>query len=377
MSYLGNTENFDAAATTPTDERIVRKIIPFFTERYANPESSNSQSRKVRTIISEAAAKVAGSESLLCRPEDVVFTSGGTESNNTVILGYPYSGKTVCVSATEHKSVLLAAEKISGYQIVPVDENGIINLVVLEEILKTGTIGLVSVHAVNNETGAIQPILSIKKLCEAYGANLHTDASQYWGKEKALLNADYITISGHKVHAPKGIGAFISREGTPQISPLLVGGGHQKGRRAGTLAVPLIVGLGLATQYFYESYDYCQRIKTIRDTLIDDFQMYGNVGINSTKNSQALFLNISLRDAQATDVIADMEYRYGIVLSRGSACMEGKRSHVIGNMRGKSVSDAENSIRISLSKFNKTVNLMGLANMIENSIEVVRKQDLI
>jgi len=378
MSYLGNLENFDAAATTPCDERVLKKIIPYFVDQFTNADSSNSKARMIRYLISKAAGSISMSSSLQCKPEEVVFTSGGTESNNTVILGFPYAeGKTVAVSATEHKSVLKTAEKIQGHQIIPVLENGIVDLVALEDLLKTGKIGLVSIHAVNNETGAIQPVSDIKKLCSDYGACFHTDASQYWGKVPERLDADYITISGHKAHAPKGVGALIMKDTAPSIRPLLVGGNHQNGRRAGTLAVPLIVGMGMVTEYFKENYDFCNRIKLLRDNMLDDLTMYGNVVLNTDKNCQALFLNFSLTDIEASDVIAYLEKQHGIIVSRGSACMEGRTSHVIASMRGKTKEMASNSIRISWSKFNKTSNFMSLPHIIENSIEEMKKQTII
>ncbi|MCK9154541.1 MAG: aminotransferase class V-fold PLP-dependent enzyme [Paludibacteraceae bacterium] len=377
MSYLGNIENFDAAATTPCDERILKKIIPFFTDQFTNVDSSNGKSRKLRSLINQSAEKIAGTSSLQCLPEEVVFTSGGTEANNTIILGFPYNEKTIAVSATEHQSILKPAAKIPGNVIIPVLENGQIDIVALEDSLKTEQIRLVSVHAVNNETGAIQPISAIYKLCKQYGAFLHTDASQYWGKEKNLLDADYVTISGHKVHAPKGIGSLIIKSGSPEISPLLLGGGHQKGRRAGTLPTPLVVGMGMSTDYFKESYGFCEKIKNIRDNMIDDLKMYGNVVMNTDSSCQALFFNFSLTDIPASDVIAHMEKQHGIIISRGSACMEGKESHVIAGMKGKTTENACNSIRISWSKFNKTCNFTSLPHMIENSIVEMKKESFI
>lgn len=361
MAILGQYENLDYAATTPVDEKILKAIIPYFSDRFANAGVHYGIATHIKQVVQTAREQIA--ESLRCQSSEVVFTSGGTESNNWVLRKFPYNGKSLAVSATEHDSVFKTAEALGNPIIVPVDEKGILVLDALEEALKQG-VGLVSVHAVNHETGRIQPLERIYELCKAYGACLHTDASQAWGKEKGLLYADYITISGHKVYAPKGIGALIHKKTVPVLEPLLTGGGQQEGR-SGTLPVPLIMAMGLASTGFQDNYTCMDTIKISRDKILAGLKGYRNVVLNSDQDCQAGFLNFSTA-CDASYVIALMESEYGIFMSRGSACMQGRISRTVQAM-GKT-KEAQNTIRISLSKYNKPSRLSGLEHKIEACI---------
>lgn len=378
MPNFGQIENFDSASTTPVDERILKFIIPYFCDRFSNPSSSYTSARKNHDVIETAKKSIA--KSLNCLDTEVYFTSGGTESNNWILKEFPYTEdkKTVLISATEHLSVMKTAEVLeqTGHIIlkkIPVDSNGQVDLTFIEETLKTENVALISVHYVNNETGAIQPIEAIYELAKKYDSMLHTDASQAFGKLPITLTADYMTLSGHKVYAPKGIGALVIKEGAAKLGSLLIGGSHQHGMRAGTLAVPLIVGFGKACEYFEENYKKAQEFKPMMETIKNIFKNYGNVVLNSDSNCLPLFLNFSV-PCDSSSVIALMEKQSGISLAKGASCMEGRSSYVLKAM-GRSDKDCKNSIRISLCKYNKKEKLSVLPHLIEKCIKEVSKED--
>ena len=372
----GIIENFDSASTTPVDERVLKFIIPYFTDRYGNSSSVYGMGRKSNKAINEAKIKI--SEVLNCPENGVFFTSGGTESNNWILNGFPYESKNVIVSETEHSSVLIPAEMLNSKGVISltkigVKTNGVIDLSVLECLLKEKPIDLVSVQTVNNETGIIQPISDIYSLCKKYGTSLHTDATQAFGKMNLSLNSDYMTISAHKTYAPKGVGALIVNSGAKTISPFVLGGHQQSGMRAGSLPVPLIVGLGKTCEYLGEWVSSVEGFRNDMKGLRSIFQQYG-IKINNDENvSLPSFLNISI-ECDSSLVIAMMENDYGMVLSKGSACLEGKPSYVLKAM-GRTDLECKNCIRISLSKFNKRDKFLSLPHMIKNCMNRIQKEE--
>lgn len=364
MSF--EVENLDQAASTPVDSKVLKTMIPYFCDRYYNDSAHYLSARKVKQVRSEALDNISKTSSLLCNPEDITFTSGGTESNNTVLKGFPRPQNTI-ISATEHSSITKTIEAVGcPFHVVSVNGNGIVEKEHLKELLRHTKSELVSIQAVNNETGAIQPLDEIYEICKSFGAFLHTDACQYWGKESRYLNADYITISGHKVYGPKGIGAIITRPNAYKLKPLIVGG-EQQDLRAGTLATPLIVGIGEACKRFSENYIINELIKTYRNKIIDGLLGYKNIVMNSDKSCQGLFLNFSTSDVEASDVISLLERDFGFLTSRGSACMTGRLSKTVLAM-GKSAKDAGNTIRISFGKNTNLARISSLHHMIQRCI---------
>lgn len=372
MSYYGQIENYDSAATTPTDERVIKEMIPYFYSRSSNSSSLYEQGRKNKDIIDKAQLQIA--TPINCNQEEVFITSGGTESNNWAIRGVNLNGKSIAVSATEHLSVLKTAELIANTVKIGVNSTGVVDLNMLETALKTEKLGLVSIHWVNNETGTIQPISEIYAMCQEYGVLFHTDASQAYGKIPISFDADLMTISAHKIYGPKGIGALVIKEGT-EINPIITGGSHQHNMRAGSLPVPLIVGFGKACSIIDENIKSILKMENNVKGMINAFTNYGNVIINSDTNRVPTFLNISL-EVDSSLVIAMLEENYGIYLSKGAACMEGKSSYVL-QAQGRTSQQSKNSIRLSLNKFNKIEKLNTFPHILEKCIKIVEKEGVL
>lgn len=366
MSFHGIIENYDSAATTPTDERVIREMIPYFYDRASNSSSLNHQGRKNREIIDMAQAQIA--MPIGCDQEEVFLTSGGTESNNWAIRGIPLYGKTIVVSSTEHLSVLKTAQLTAPTIQIGVNSTGVVDLNQLYDVIQTGQVGLVSIHWANNETGTIQPISDIYDMCQENGVIFHTDASQVYGKIPIFFEADLMTISAHKLYGPKGVGALVIRNGV-EINPIITGGSHQHGLRAGSLPVPLIVGFGKACSLMEENFQFQSKVKNNIDSILNVFDNYKNVLINSDDNRIPSFLNFSL-DVDSAEVIAMMEEKYGVYLSKGAACMEGKPSYVL-QAQGRSYKHSKNSIRLSFNKFNKLSKINLFPHNLQSCINAV------
>jgi len=245
----------DYNATTPIDKEVADAMLPFIYGNYGNPSSTHELGVSAKKAVEQARAQVA--ELINCSPNEIVFTSGGSESNNTVIKGVAYTyknkGNHIITSTIEHPAVLNPCKylKESDYHIsfVPVDEYGIVKIDELEKLIDSQTILITIMHS-NNETGTLQPIKEISKVCHKHGILLHTDASQSIGKvpiDVQALGVDFLTIAGHKLYAPKGIGALYIRGGI-SIEPLIHGAGHESGRRAGTENIMFDVALGEACE---------------------------------------------------------------------------------------------------------------------------------
>lgn len=364
-------ENFDSAATTPTDERVLKAMIPYFTDRFGNASSAYEMGRK-----SEAACEVAKTQistAIGCRETEIFFTSGGTESNNWILRCFPYASRNLAISATEHLSVSKTAEFMATQGVnvisIPVNEDGSISLSRLEELLMTTPIDLVSIHAVNNETGAIQPIQEINRLCKAFGTSFHTDASQAFGKIPLKFDADYMTVSAHKVYGPKGIGALLIKSSANPLTPLIFGGAQQNSMRAGTIPTPLVVGFGAACNLIKENLLFTDSIAKDTAKVKSILKQYG-ITVNSGENCVPSFINASVK-CDSSLVIAMMESEYGIAMSKGAACMTGP-SYVLKAM-GKSADECRNSLRISLNKFNKKDLITSLPHMIQNCVKKAQK----
>lgn len=320
----------DYNATTPIDPQVAEAMLPFIYENYGNPSSSHALGQTAKQAVEQARTQVA--DLLGCSAAEILFTSGGSEANNMAIKGstytLPYKGDRIITSTIEHPAVLNPCKHLEeqGYGIsyLPVDENGIVRVSELEELLTDRTI-LVTVMLANNETGSIQPIEEISHICRKHGVLLHTDASQAVGKVPVRvdeLGVDFLTIAGHKLYAPKGIGALYIRKGIT-IEPLIHGAGHESGRRAGTENVIFDVALGKACEIATEH---------LKETSLKELTEYFYTGLkeifgeNTRLNGDPVqklpnTLNISFLGHNGSDILA----RLGedIAASTGSACHSG------------------------------------------------------
>ena len=269
----------DYNATTPVDERVMSKILPFFSMQFGNAASAHPYGRAAHEAVEYARRRIAAH--IGADPSEIIFTSGATESCNLALKGcfetYQTRGKHMITAATEHPAVLdtckWLAEKGAEHTILPVDNSGQIDLKQLEAAIRPDTI-LVAVMTANNETGVLHPIRQIGALCHRKEVLFFTDATQALGKQQLLVQEDHIDLmafSGHKLYGPKGIGGLYVRRKSPRVRPAeqMQGGGHEKAMRSGTLNVPGIVGLAEALQLFDDPAEtkILQNIRSLRDQL--------------------------------------------------------------------------------------------------------------
>ena len=275
-----HTIYLDYNATTPLDPSVVESMKPALSYLFGNPSSSHLPGIEARKLVEKARTQVAGL--LNCRPEEIVFTSGGTESNNHAIKGIAYAsasnGKHIITSSIEHPATLEVCKYLQqkGYNIsyISVDSGGIINLDELESAIRKDTILITVMHA-NNEIGAIQPIPEISKLARKHKIPFHTDAAQSAGKipvDVQQLGVDLLSLAGHKIYGPKGIGALYIRSGLT-IEKLIHGADHEQNRRAGTENVPQIIGLGEACKIAKRDLEINRKaMQLTRDALFDSIR---------------------------------------------------------------------------------------------------------
>ncbi len=318
----------DYNATTPVDPEVARAMLPYLYGHYGNPSSPHALGRAARGAVEKARVQVAGL--LGCRPAEIVFTSGGSEASNTVIKGIAATrgsrGGTIVVSAVEHPAVMEPCRALEreGFRVVvvPVDGEGRVDANEVGRALTSETI-LVSIMHANNEVGTIQPIEEIAALAHERGIPVHTDAAQSVGKipvDVEALRVDFLSLAGHKLYAPKGVGALYAREGRP-LPSLIHGAGHEGGRRAGTENVLEIVGLGraceLAAERLGEGARHCREM---RDRLWErlsasgaDLRRNGSVarGLPNT-------LSVSIRGVDAAALLAEIGDQ--VAASAGAAC---------------------------------------------------------
>ncbi|MBN1457239.1 MAG: cysteine desulfurase NifS [Sedimentisphaerales bacterium] len=372
----------DNNATTKVADEVREEMIPFLSELYGNPSSMHSFGGQVGHKIANARRQVA---SLLgCQPDEIIFTSCGTESDNAAIKGSlaAAGNKTkIITSRVEHPAVLGTCRDLEhhGYSIVEiaVDKNGRIDLEQLEQSIDDDT-ALVSIMYANNETGVIFPIEKIANMIKSKGCIFHTDAVQAVGKiplDLSKSSIDMLSLSGHKLHAPKGIGVLYVRKGT-RLAPFMVGGHQEAGKRAGTENVPGIVALGkaceLANKYMDEENT---RVKEMRDALekailenSPDSFVNGDVD-NRLPNTS----NISFEYIEGEAILL-MLNKYGICASSGSACTSGslEPSHVLRAM-GVPFTAAHGSIRFSLSRYNTMDEVNFVAEKMPEIVNQLRK----
>ncbi len=320
----------DYNATTPIAPSVLEAMQPFLKGHYGNPSSTHSLGRAAHEAIEDARSKIAGL--LACDSQEIVFTSGGTESNNLALKGVMFSGQPgvghLVISAVEHPAITQPAKFLErlGYDvtIVGCDEHGVVSPAAIEKALRKDT-RLVSVMHANNETGAIQPIRQIAEICHGKGILVHTDASQSAGKIPTFvdqLDVDMLTLAGHKFYGPKGIGALFVREGI-SLEPANHGASQENGMRAGTENTPLIVGLGQAAHLASRGMDEATKsITRLRDRLSDKLLnaipelIVNGEGANRLPNT----LSISFPEVGGREILRRIPE---ICASTGSACHSG------------------------------------------------------
>lgn len=356
LIYLDNN------ATTPIDKRVLAAMLPFLTDNFANASSTHHFGLSVNEAVKAARIKVA--DLIGAEQNEIVFTSGSTEAINLALKGvaenYSAKGKHIVTVATEHSAVLDTCKHLEtkGYEVtyLPVNSFGLIDSNELRNSLRADTI-LVCVMYVNNETGVIQPIKEIASLTHEAGALFMTDATQAAGKieiDVDALGIDLLCISGHKMYAPKGVGALYVRKRMNRVKlPALIhGGGHENGLRSGTLNVPSIVALGVACEISQQEMKQdAERISTLRNDLENELLKIEGTFVNGkTENRIFNTTNICFRGSDANVMIGRMK---NVAVSNGSACSSAvvEPSHVLTAM-GLNDDDAFASIRFSLGKFN-------------------------
>ena len=351
----------DNNATTRVDERVVEEMLPAFTEVYGNPSSMHTLGAEAEKRIRLARERVA--HFIKADPSEIVFTSCGTESDNAALFGtfeaYP-DKKHIVTTKVEHPAVLnpcqLLAKKDYSVTFLSVDSEGMLDLDELKDSIRDDT-AIVSVMYANNETGVVFPIEQIGQIVKERGVVFHVDAVQAAGKiplDVEKLNVDLLSLSGHKIHAPKGVGALYIRRGT-KLRPLLVGGHQEKGRRGGTENVPYIVAFGKACELASEHLpEMNTRVKAMRDQLQKGLlKSVPHASLNGAKSPRVpntLSIRFEYVEGESILLLLDRE---GIAASSGSACTSGslEPSHVLRAM-GVPYTSVHGSIRLSLSRFN-------------------------
>jgi cysteine desulfurase len=341
----GTSSYLDHNATAPVRSEVVDAMVATLAD-CGNPSSVHAAGRRARKAMEAARAALA--EALGAAPAEIVFTSGGTEANHLALHGTGREG--VLISAIEHDSVLQARP---GAVIVPVTSNGVIDLAALERLLSDGP-AVVSVMAANNETGIIQPVGEVVRLARRYGALVHCDAVQLFGKQpfdRATLDADLISLSAHKIGGPQGVGALVIRSGTP-FGAVRQGGGQERGVRPGTENVAGIVGFGVAAGLATAELGTFAELAAWRDELerrlisIDPAARAFGAEVPRLANT----LCVSMPGVKAETQVMALDLA-GVAVSAGAACSSGKvrRSRVLEAM-GVDPETAESAIRISLGR---------------------------
>lgn len=352
---------FDNNATTKIADEVIADMMPFFTDQWGNASAAYRFGTDVSRAIRMARGRVA--ELMNAEPEEVIFTSCGTESNNAAwqgaLLTQP-NRKHIITTAVEHSANMKFGEHLRnrGYDItfLPVEETGLLDLHLLEKTIRPDT-ALVSVMWANNETGVVFPIEEIAAICHSRGALFHTDAVQVAGKlplDVRETHVDYLSLSAHKLHAPKGIGCLFVRRGAP-FTPYVVGGGQERGCRGGTENVPYIVGFGRAAEIAIASIDEENtRVRAMRDRLEDTIMTkIPRISRNGAK-AQRLpnTTNLAFHGVEAEALLLMLD-QAGICAATGSACKTGsiEPSHVLTAM-GLPADLAKGSLRLSLGVYN-------------------------
>jgi cysteine desulfurase len=352
----------DHSATTPVRDEVAEEMLPYFSTVFGNASSIHSFGREARRAVQNARKKIAGV--IEADLTEVVFTSGGTESDNLALMGCAYAkrkaGRHIITSSIEHPAVLNCCRHLEqeGFEVtyLQVDGQGLVDPAALEDAIRSDTV-LVSIMLANNEVGTIQPIAKIGEITGALGIPLHTDAVQALGKlavTSKKLNADLISMSGHKIYGPKGIGVLYIRKGI-SFTPLLHGGHHEMGFRPGTENVAAIVGLAKAMELAeLERKDFIEKTFALRSVLEAGIkEQIENVVINGhTEKRLPNISNVSFKNTNGETMLMILD-SLGVAVSTGSACSSGSTepSHVLSAM-GISSELASGNLRFSIGRSN-------------------------
>ncbi len=374
-----NTHYLDNSATTRVSEKAAEKALTMMRENYGNPSSLHKAGINAELAVEDAREAIA--DALGVQSKSIYFTSGGTEANNTVLFGAAEAlkrrGSRIIVSAVEHSSVYESAKRLGemGFdvQYAPVGKDGVILSDELEKLLTDKTI-LVSVMAVNNETGAIQPTEAIAKRIKKHSpdAVFHVDAVQAFCKmplKPVKWGVDFMTVSAHKIHGPKGVGALYVREGK-RLIPLLFGGEQQHKIRPGTESTPLIAAFGEAVREADIAANAAQ-IRALNTYATEQLRQIEGVAINSTDAALPYIINLSVEGIRSETMLHHLE-QIGVYVSSSSACAKGKRSYVLAAM-GLPDSRIDSSIRVSFSKYNTKEDVDALIAGLKSGIETLQK----
>lgn len=373
----------DYSATSYVKDEVLQEMLPYFTNKFGNASSVHAMGREARKAVDaarEKCMKAIGAK----EPKEIIFTSGGTESDNIAIRGvcaaYKNKGKHIITSAVEHHAVLHTFEDMEkqGYEVtyIPVDEGGVIKMDALKEAIRPDTI-LVSIMFANNEIGTIQPVKGIGALCREKGIIFHTDAVQAMGNvdiDVEALNIDMMSISGHKIYAQKGIGILYVRKGI-KFKNIMTGGSHEFNKRPGTENVPAIVGLGKAMELASQNVEeHTKRMTELRDRLIDGiFEKVPHVRLNGDREKRLCGnVNISFEYVEGESLLLNLDLK-GVCASSGSACTSGSLdpSHVLLAI-GLDHQTAHGSIRFSLGDGNTREDIDYVIDILPGILETLR-----
>jgi cysteine desulfurase len=380
------TVYLDHAATTAVDPRVVEAMLPYWTQQYGNASSIYKLGRNAHNALDQARQTVA--EILNCTPNEILFTSCGTESDNLALRGVAFERRHranknhIITSPIEHHAIghtVEQLEKYFGFEVtfVPVDQYGMVDPGDVEKAMRPDT-AIVSIMYANNEVGTIEPIAEIGEIARAHKIPFHTDAVQAGGAlrlDVQALNVDLMSLSAHKFYGPKGVGLLYARRGVPFL-PIQTGGGHERNRRAGTENVPYIVGLATALRLVYEELEESNaRITRLRDKLIagileriPDSRLSGHPTQRLPNNASFLFKYI-----EGESILLNLDLM-GVAASSGSACTSGslEPSHVLMAM-GFPHEVAHGSLRLSMGKENTDADIDYVLEILPGIVEKLRK----
>jgi cysteine desulfurase len=370
----------DNAATTPVSSEVIEAMKPCFEELWGNPSSLHTDGQLAKELVDAARAKVAAA--IGCDPSEIYFTSCGTESDNWAIKGAAYSlaskRKKIVTCKIEHHAVLYTCEALEkqGFEVVyvGVDDKGFVNMEELAAAIDENT-AIVAIMMANNEIGTIEPIREIAEMAHAKGALMFTDAVQAVGNipvDVKALGVDMLSLSGHKIHAPKGVGALYIRKGV-RIQNLIDGGGQEKSKRGGTENVPYIVGLGVAIEQAVARLPEMEKVRALRERLIDGLLAIPYARLNGDRENRLpgnANVSFSYVEGESLLLFVDMA---GVSASTGSACSSRslEPSHVLMAI-GVDIEMAHGSLRFSLSHDNTEADVDYIIETVRASVERLR-----
>jgi cysteine desulfurase len=378
----------DANATTPLLPEVMEAMRPYWLEHFGNASSIHLHGQRARTAVDQARETLA--EFFNCHPAEVVFNSGGTEGDNTAVFGLLHPGDHFITTSIEHSAVLQAAHRMAQYGVettfVAPQPSGLIDPMDILRAIRPQT-RLISVMLANNETGVLQPVEQIGKIAADTGVFFHIDAVQGAGKiplDVRHIGCHLLSISAHKMHGPKGVGAMFVRKGTP-VEPLLVGGSHERRQRAGTENVAGIVGLGKAAELAMHSLadGTIERLATLRDRLESELLRLPGTGVNGADAEGRPVLraantsNIWFGQLEGEALVIALDLK-GVAVSGGSACHSGatEPSHVLMAM-GLDKSRARSSLRFSLLKTATDADVDHVLQVVPEAVEHLRALSLV